>query len=88
MQLVADANVLLSAAIGGRASLALRHDKIEQVFTPAAAPAGTESNWVPTVAGGTFEVAFRFYGPEKPLFDKIWKLPDIEKVAAQAKATQ
>jgi predicted nucleic acid-binding protein len=37
VQLVADANVLLSAVIGGRASLALRHDKIEQVFTPAAA---------------------------------------------------
>jgi predicted nucleic acid-binding protein len=37
VRLVADANVLLSAVIGGRAGLALRHDKIEQVFTPAAA---------------------------------------------------
>ena len=37
MQLVADANVLLSAVIGGRASLVLRHDTIGQVFTPAAA---------------------------------------------------
>lgn len=37
MQLVADANVLLSAVIGGRAALALRHEKVEQVFTPAAA---------------------------------------------------
>ncbi len=37
MQLVADANVLLSAVIGGRAVLALRHDKVEHVFTPAAA---------------------------------------------------
>ena len=37
MQLVADANVLLSAAIGGRARLAFRHDSVEQVFTPAAA---------------------------------------------------
>lgn len=37
MQLVADANVLLSAVIGGRAALALRHDDLEQVFTPAAA---------------------------------------------------
>ncbi len=36
MQLVADANVLLSAVIGGRAALVLRHDKVEQVFTPAA----------------------------------------------------
>jgi predicted nucleic acid-binding protein len=37
VRLVADANVLLSAVIGGRASLALRHDKIDQVLTPAAA---------------------------------------------------
>ena len=37
MRLVADANVLLSAVIGGRAALALRHDKVEQVLTPAAA---------------------------------------------------
>ena len=36
MQLVADANVLLSAVIGGRAALVLRHDRVEQVFTPAA----------------------------------------------------
>jgi hypothetical protein len=25
-------------------------------------------------------VMFRFYGPEKPLFDKTWRLGDIEKV--------
>jgi hypothetical protein len=23
-------------------------------------------------------VLFRFYGPEKALFEKTWKLPDIE----------
>ncbi len=27
-----------------------------------------------------FEALFRFYGPEKPLFEKTWKLPDIERV--------
>ena len=27
-----------------------------------------------------FEVLFRLYGPEKPLFEKTWKLPDIEKI--------
>ncbi|HXH24232.1 MAG TPA: PIN domain-containing protein [Vicinamibacterales bacterium] len=37
MRLVADANVLLSAVIGGRASLVLRHHTIERVFTPSAA---------------------------------------------------
>lgn len=43
-------------------------------------PAGKESNWVPTRTDGDFEVLFRFYGPEKSLFEKKWKLPDIEKV--------
>lgn len=47
------------------------------------APTGEESNWVPTKADGGFEVLFRLYGPEKPLFDKTWVLPDIEKTAAQ-----
>jgi hypothetical protein len=23
-----------------------------------------------------------FYGPTKPLFDKTWKLPDVEKLTA------
>jgi hypothetical protein len=41
--------------------------------------AGTDANWVPTRAGGRFEVLFRLYGPEKPVFDKTWKLRDIEK---------
>ena len=45
------------------------------------APTGKESNWIPTDANGAFEVLFRFYGPQKPLFDKTWKLPDIEAVA-------
>ncbi len=44
-------------------------------------PAGKESNWVPTDVSGKFEVLFRFYGPQKALFDKTWKLPDIEAVA-------
>jgi hypothetical protein len=36
-----------------------------------------QKNWVPTKPGGQFEVLFRFYGPDKPLFDKTWTLPDI-----------
>jgi hypothetical protein len=55
---------------------------VDVYFGPKA-PAGKETNWVPTNPSGKFEVLFRFYGPEKPLFDKTWKLPDIEKVAAQ-----
>jgi hypothetical protein len=43
-------------------------------------PAGQEANWIPTVAGKGWFPFFRFYGPDKPLFEKTWKLPDIEKV--------
>jgi hypothetical protein len=41
------------------------------------APAGKESTWVPT-NGRDFGILFRFYGPEKALFDKTWTLPDVE----------
>jgi hypothetical protein len=34
----------------------------------------------PTDPGSRFEALFRFYGPEKPLFDKTWILPDINKL--------
>jgi hypothetical protein len=46
------------------------------------APAGKETNWVPTDPDRRFELMFRLYGPTKALFDKRWTLPDVEKVAA------
>jgi hypothetical protein len=49
---------------------------VDVYFGPKA-PVGKEPNWVPTSPSGKFEVLFRFYGPEKPLFDKTWVLPDI-----------
>lgn len=51
------------------------------VFFGPQPPAGKEANWVPTDPNGKFELLFRLYGPEKPLFDKSWKLPDVERVA-------
>ncbi len=50
------------------------------IYFASQSPDGKESNWVPTGANSKFEALFRFYGPEKALFDKTWKLPDIEKV--------
>ena len=49
-------------------------------FAPEA-PGREEANWIPTNGNGRFEVLFRLYGPEKPFFDKTWKLPDIEAVS-------
>src|SRR5262249_47019156 len=55
---------------------------VEVYFRPKA-PAGKEGNWVPTDPNGKFELLFRLYGPEKALFEKTWKLPDVEKIAAK-----
>jgi len=52
---------------------------VDLYFGPKA-PAGKDTNWIPTNPHGAFEVLFRFYGPTKPLFDKTWVLPDIEKI--------
>jgi hypothetical protein len=43
-------------------------------------PEGQEKNWIQTVPGKGWFPLFRFYGPLQPLYDKTWKLPDIEKV--------
>lgn len=45
--------------------------------------AGNESNWIPTDPARGFELMFRLYAPIKALFEKTWKLPDVELVAAQ-----
>ena len=44
------------------------------------APAGKESNWVPTDPARPFELLTRFYGPEKGFFEKAWKMGDAEEV--------
>jgi hypothetical protein len=50
---------------------------VDVYFAPKP-PAGLESNWIPT--GEDFFLLFRLYGPEKPLFEKTWKLDDVQKV--------
>jgi hypothetical protein len=55
---------------------------VDLYFGPKA-PAGTESNWVPTDPARKFELMFRLYAPTKALFDKAWKLSDVEKVTGQ-----
>ena len=50
------------------------------VYFGAKAPAGKEANFVAVDPARKFELLFRLYGPQKPLFDKSWKLPDVEKM--------
>ncbi|WP_430390700.1 DUF1254 domain-containing protein [Dyella sp. 20L07] len=60
--------------------LAKNADGSVDIYFGPTAPAGKEGNWVPTDPRGQFELLFRLYGPEKPFFDKSWKLSDLELV--------
>jgi hypothetical protein len=50
------------------------------IYIGPTAPSGQESNWLYTPRGKGWWPWFRFYGPEQALFDKTWKLPDIERM--------
>ena len=52
---------------------------VDLYFGPIA-PEGKENNWVQTNPGQGWFVLFRFYGPEREYYDRIWKLPDFEKI--------
>ncbi len=62
------------------ARCATKADGSVDVWFGPEAPAGKESNWIPTNADGRFELLFRAYGPEPALFDKTWVLPDLVRV--------
>ena len=49
---------------------------IDVYFGPVAL-ASKEANWIYTAPGKPWIALFRFYGPEKALLDKTWKLPDL-----------
>ena len=55
------------------------------IFFGPKAPAGEESNWIPTDPTRKFELMFRLYAPTKALFDKAWVLADVEKVEAKSR---
>ena len=50
------------------------------VYIGPKAPSGMETNWIYTAPGQHWYPWFRFYGPQKPIFDKSWKLPDFEVI--------
>jgi hypothetical protein len=50
------------------------------VFFGPTAPAGKETNWVYTAAGKQWVSIFRFYGPEKAVFEKTWLRGDLEEL--------
>jgi hypothetical protein len=54
-------------------------DRSVDIYIGPKPPSGRKANWIQTASGRNWFPFFRFYGPEKPLFEKTWKLPDIEK---------
>jgi hypothetical protein len=65
------------------AELQKNTDGSVDIYFGPKSPLGKGSNWVPTDPARKFELMFRLYAPKKEFFDKVWKLPDVEKVAAQ-----
>ena len=59
-------------------TLQFNDDGSVDIYFAPEAPEGLQSNWVPT--GEDFFLLFRLYGPDKPLFDKTWKLGDVERL--------
>jgi hypothetical protein len=51
------------------------------IYFGSKSPANREDNWIPTASGKPWFTLFRLYAPDKPLFDKSWKMTDIEPIA-------
>jgi hypothetical protein len=55
-------------------------DGTVDVYFGPKAPIAAKDNWIFTARGKPWFAIFRLYGPEKALFDKSWKLPDIQRL--------
>jgi hypothetical protein len=55
-------------------------DGTTDIYFGPEAPPGHEPNWLETPAGSGWWPWIRFFGPDEALFDKTWKLPDIERL--------
>jgi hypothetical protein len=52
---------------------------VDLYFGPKA-PVGKEANWIPTAPRRTWFSLFRFYGPDKAMFDKTWTMDSYQRV--------
>ena len=76
-------NMTRASRASNAAEVQKNADGSVDVYFGPKAPAGKEANWVPTDPRRDFELLFRVYGPKKEFFDRIWVLPDVDKIAAQ-----
>ena len=69
-----------SSIDSSQSALKKNKDSSVNVYFGPKAPKGNEANWIPTAEGRRFFLLFRFYGPQKEVFDGSWELNDIELV--------
>jgi hypothetical protein len=62
-----------------KSTMKLNADGSVDLYFGPRAPAGFESNWLPTMGKKPY-VWFRLYGPEEAFWNKTFKLPDVELV--------
>jgi hypothetical protein len=75
-------NVDRASRASNASELKKNSDGSVDLYIGPKAPAGQESNWIPTDPARKFEVMFRLYGPKPEFFEKkTWTLPDVEKFA-------
>ena len=73
-------NVDRASRASNAADVKKNPDGSVDLYVGPKAPAGQESNWIPTDPARKFEFMFRVYGPKKEFFEKRnWRLPDVEK---------
>ena len=63
-----------------RMDLRKNADGSVDIYCGPTAPAGFETNLIPTVPGKNWFAYFRFYQPTEAYFDRSWPLPDFEQV--------
>jgi hypothetical protein len=76
-------NMLRASRASNATEVQKNADGSVDVYFGPKAPAGKESNWVPTDPARKFELMARFYAPKKEFFEKKWTLPDVERITAQ-----
>jgi hypothetical protein len=76
-------NMTRASRASNAAEVQTNTDGSVDIYFGPKAPAGKESNWVPTDPQRGFELLFRVYGPKTEFFEKKWVLPDVERFAAQ-----
>jgi hypothetical protein len=60
-----------------KATLKANADGSTDIYVGPTAPAGLESNWIPTMSKKPY-IWLRLYGPEEAFWKKTFKMPDVE----------